>query len=93
MATSYIIPLQPGSQTIDTTLNGEVVTITITWRGDAYYMDITNANGDAIQGLRLVTGCNLLGQFEYMGYTTPLILVGEPTYDNLGTYSVLVSYE
>jgi hypothetical protein len=88
-----VIPLVAGSQKLSTTINGERVSLSIVWRGGAYFMDITNSLGDSAKGLKLTTGCNLLEQFGYMGFTTALVLLGEPTYDNLGTDCQLVSIE
>ena len=92
MATAKEIPLIVGSQKFRTAINGVPVNMVITWRGDFYTLDLTN-NVGTIRGIRLTTGCNLLEQYAHMGYTSPLVLNGEPTYSNLGIDSHLVSIE
>lgn len=73
MATVYEIPTQPNPTTQRITLNGVTYTLTLTWNefagpAGAWVLDIADANNNPIaSGLPLVTGADLLAQFEYLG--------------------------
>lgn len=61
-----------------------------------WLLDIADANGVALAcGIPLVTGCDLLGQYAYLGIVGKLYVATEgdfaapPTFGNLGTTSHL----
>ena len=96
------IPLTANPQSFETLLSGARVRITLTWRnkgGSGWVMDLDNGDGDRlISGIPLVTGCNLLEQYQHIGIPGELWVVtvsggkafDVPTYANLGTGSKLV---
>lgn len=94
MITPYEVPLSPTPQQFTISLNGAVYTLTFKWNtlGNMWVMDIGDAaNNPLAQGLPLVTGSDLLAQFEYlqigglMTVQTDNDPVAVPTFDNLGT--------
>jgi hypothetical protein len=98
----YEIPLQPGTpQTFSILLSGVTYRLTFTYRNDpggqgGWCVDIADANGNAIlSGVPLVTGANLLEQYDYLNFGGQLWVasVGDPdlppTFDSLGDDTVL----
>jgi len=62
----------------------------------AWVLDIADVSSDPIvQGIPLVTGCDLLAQYAYLGIPGQLVVQTDgspdtmPTYANLGTNSHL----
>ncbi|WP_074550758.1 hypothetical protein [Dyella sp. AtDHG13] len=97
MAT-YEIPLSGQAQSFQTTIANVTYTLTLIWRDAAseWVLDIADANGNPlVQGIPLVTGCDLLAQYGYVGFGFQLWVATDgdpdavPTYDNLGTQSHL----
>lgn len=93
----YEIPLISESQFFRIPLNGKVFVFTVIWR-DAPYMnggwvlDIADDNGNnLLQGMPLVTGEDLLAQFEYVDIGGQLFVQTDystddvPLYTNLGS--------
>ena len=104
MSTTYTIPLTTdpnNSFQCALTLNGTAYTLGffLSYNTIAGYweMTISNALTDTvlISGIPLLTGCNLLGQFEYMGLGSAYIINSDnnsndsPDDTNLGTSFVL----
>lgn len=96
MTTPYLVPLQPTPQKFAIFLAGVQYVINYKWCAPfgAWIMDISDAGGDPIvTGIPLITGSDLLGQFEYLGIGGGLIVQttsdAVPTDDNLGTTSNL----
>ncbi len=98
--TIYEVPLSPQSQVFSIALNGVTYNLTLMWRTAPapgnWVLDIADsANNPLIQGIPLVTGCDLLGQYEYLGIGGGLWVSTDgdpsaiPTYSNLGTLSHL----
>ena len=82
MANVYEIPLQPSSQSLTITINGNTYNLVLTWRYDAFILDIYNAgNVPLVTGIRVVTGCDLLAQFKYLNFGFQLVVIsdGDPT--------------
>lgn len=92
-----VIPTIPGPQQVTLALSGVLYTLTFQYRNDpgglgGWTIDIADSSGNPIiQGIPLVTGADLLGQYEYLGLDgglyvqTPNDLDVMPTFDNLGT--------
>jgi hypothetical protein len=96
------IPLVSPPQTFSVTLNQVAYELTVRWRNPgafsgetllpgAGYLDIADANGNPIvQGIPLVTGADLLAQYEYLGIGGALFVQTDydlnavPTFENLG---------
>ncbi len=99
MATAYLIPLTPQPQTFAISLGGVQYTLTVQWRAadsGGWTLDIADASGNAIvTGIPLVTGCDLLTQYAYLGFQGQLWIVTSPdptavpTYTSLGVSSQL----
>jgi hypothetical protein len=92
--TAYLVPLQATPQTLTITMNGVEYDVTVfwCWPADCWMMNIADSNGNPIlSGIPIVTGCDLLAQFEYLGFDGQLIAETDndtdavPTFNNLGT--------
>lgn len=74
MAAFFEIPLSPTPQRLRTTLNGQTYSLTFVYRGTpdglgGWVMDVADTSGNAIAaGVPLVTGADLLGQLQYLGF-------------------------
>jgi len=98
MATPYIVTLTSAQQQIQIAMGGVVYTLTVWWNteADCWVLDIADQNGkNILTGLALVTGCDLLGQYAYLGFGGSLVCQTDfqtdaiPTYENLGSNSQL----
>ncbi|MBY4728354.1 MULTISPECIES: phage baseplate plug protein [Burkholderia] len=97
MTTFYEIPLTPDPQTFTITLSSVIYRLTVQYRaagGTGWILDIADANGNAlVNGIPLVTGVDLLGQYAYLGFGGRLWVQGAvspddvPTFDDLGVGS------
>jgi hypothetical protein len=95
----YEIPLLAQPQTLTVTLLGVVYQFLVQWNVplQTWLLDISDSQGNPIvQGLALVTGVDILGQFQYLGIGGALIVqssggdpLAAPTFDNLGTTALL----
>lgn len=93
MSTPYSIPLTAQPQTFTINLAGVVYTFTLLWRKTVgWVLDIADSQGNPLlYGMPLVTGCDLLAQFKYLGIGGQLIAQttsdpdAVPTFENLGT--------
>ena len=84
----YEIPLIPKSHTAATTINGADCGLALNWNSEmaAWIMDVSDSAGNAlISGIVLVSGVDLLGQFEHVGIGAGMATDGDATYLNLGT--------
>jgi hypothetical protein len=91
---AFLIPLQPTPQQFSITLNGVDYNVRTFWckPANCWVMNIADANNNPlIFGLPLITGENLLGQFQDIipGELIVASNIGPPdavpTFDNLGT--------
>lgn len=97
--TTYEIPLTAEPQRFRITLSGVEYQLAIHWRNAAeagWVLDIADSSGAAIvNGIPLVTGCDLLEQYRHLGFVGSLWVQttadpdAAPTFDNLGTGSHL----
>lgn len=88
------IPLMPGTaQQFSITLAGVAYQLVVKWCDPAacWLLDILDQTGTAILlGVPLVTGANLLEQYQYLGIGGALVVQTDhdtnavPTFDNLG---------
>jgi predicted Zn-dependent protease with MMP-like domain len=70
MPTLYELPLAAGPQKFTVLLAEAVYQLTLRWRDPApgWVLDIADQAGNPIlQGTALVTGADLLGQYQYLG--------------------------
>jgi len=96
---NFEIPLSPSPQTFTISLSGTDYRLTVQWRnaeGAGWILDIADSGGSPIiEGIPLVTGVNLLEQYDYLGFTGVLWVQttadpdAVPTFDNLGIGSHL----
>lgn len=97
---AYEVPLSPQSQTFSISLNGSSYNLTLAWRSKdglgGWVLELADAaNNPLVQGIPLVTGCDLLGQYAYLGIGGGLWVLTDgnsltiPTYSNLGSLSHL----
>lgn len=98
--TIYEIPTVPQSSTQTISLNGTLYQIALNWCAPAacWMMNIADQNGNAIvNGVPLVTGADLLAQFEYLGIGSGIGMFVQsdndpdevPSYGSLGSTSHL----
>lgn len=95
----FEIPLSPQAQTFDITLGTKTYKLTVAWNdapSGGWVLDIADANDVPIlTGIPLVTGANLLEQFDYLDLggelqvQTDFDLNAVPTFGNLGVTSHL----
>jgi hypothetical protein len=105
----FEIPLTPAQQSMAISLNGTTYNLTFTYRDTTlgsdqvdglpvgWIMDFADQDGNLLIGaIPLVTGCNLLGQYAYLGIGGAMFVYSDgtndttPTYANLGVGSHLV---
>lgn len=91
------IPLRGVSERFGLSLpDGVALSAAVTWRnrgGAGWVLDLATSDGVAlVSGVPLVTGCDLLQQFQHLGIPGALLVLSdgadpgaEPTFDNLGT--------
>lgn len=98
MTTAYEIPLSPKPQQLSISLSGQTYILRLTWcwPAQAWALDVSDSAGNAlVSGVPLVTGADLLEQFEYLGVGGKLIVQSDasvdavPTFTNLGLRSHL----
>lgn len=95
----FEIPLSPQPQRFLIPINGTTYQLTVQWRDTdqgGWVLDIADAQGAPIvNGMPLVTGCDLLAQYAYLGFGCALTVSTDfdpdavPTFDNLGQTSHL----
>ena len=90
----YEVPLSAQPQVFNIQLAGVSYWLTLRWNviAEVWVLDIADSNQVPIlQGIPLVTGLDLLGQYRYMEFGGWLIVQTDfdpgavPTFDNLGT--------
>lgn len=96
--TAFEIPLSSTPQKFDIQLAGVTYQMTLRWNvpSQVWVLDIADNNSVRIlDGIPLVTGANLLGQYDYLGFGGALYaqtdhdINATPTFDNLGETSHL----
>lgn len=95
MASIYSIPVQEGTpQTFTVTLGGITYQMSLKYRNidqGGWTLDIADQSGNPIlNGIPLVTGCDLLAQYTHLGFGGSLVVQTSsdpdavPTFSNLG---------
>lgn len=95
----FEIPLSPNPQAFRIQLAGVTYAVQVVWRdtdGGGWVLDLaTNDGAPIVQGIPIVTGADLLEQYEYLGLGGRLEVQTDhdvdalPTYENLGQASHL----
>lgn len=94
----FEIPLVSTPQRLSVTLNGVSYNMLVKWcdPNQSWTLDILDSsNSPLVQGIPLVTGVDLLGQYGYLGIGGQLIVQTDndtdmiPTFTNLGNTSHL----
>lgn len=92
--TVFRIPLTPKPQTFNLQLGAVLYTVTARWNtfANVWVLDFADENGTPILGgVPMVTGANLLEQYDYLGFKGTLYAQNDvdptipPAFDNLGT--------
>jgi hypothetical protein len=96
---SFEIPLTPTPQLFSVQLGTTTYNMTLLWRDDpeqGWVLDIADSQDNPIvSGIPLVTGADLLAQYEYLNFGGQLIVQSDsdplsvPTFTNLGQTSHL----
>jgi hypothetical protein len=98
MSSYYEIPLTASAQSFSIALAGTTYQFTVTWNAInvSWMIDIADASGNAIvSGIPMVTGVDLLDQFDYLDFGFQLVAQTDnapdvvPSYASLGTTSHL----
>lgn len=92
---AFEIPLVPNqNQQFTVSLSGVQYSMTVRWNtpGQCWVLDIEDINANPVlEGLPLITGADLLEQYQYLGFGGQLIVQTDfdvnavPTFENLGT--------
>lgn len=91
--TAYEIPLSPEPQLFNIQLAGVTYYLTLRWNAESEAWNLDIAAQDRtplLNGLLVVTGLDLLGQYAYLGFGGMLIVQTDadpdavPTFENLG---------
>ena len=97
MQAFYTIPLKAEPQSFGITLAGKEYNLTVRWfeaPEGGWHLDIQHPDNAApiVMGIPLVTGANLLEQYESLEFGGELWVEGElpPNLENLGTTAPLV---
>jgi len=95
----YEIPLSPTPQRFSVDLSGITYQLTVKYHDvemGGWVVDVADAAGnDLVNGIPLVTGCDLLAQYEYLEFGGKLMVQTSndpdavPTWENLGEQSHL----
>lgn len=90
------IPLSPENQAFSISLAGKSFQMAVTWRAAFWCLDIMDSSGaDLIKGVPLITGADLLAQYDHLGLGFSLYVGCDnpanenPTETDLGIYSHL----
>jgi hypothetical protein len=96
----YKIPLTPVPQTFNINLADKEYRLTVRWNAaieGGWQLDIASAGkGEPIlSGIPIVTGADLLGPYEYLGFGGSLVCYSgssdaAPAFDNLGVENELL---
>ncbi len=94
MSTAYKIPLSGENETFTVSLSGTEYQFTLRWNNAAqggWMLDIDEPDdgGHIIDGIPLVTGCDLLARYRYKGFVGSLVVYADdsdaaPTEETLG---------
>lgn len=90
---AYIIPLTPGeNQEFDIPLNGVTYHLKFRWSNaqQCWSMDIEDSQRNLIlPGVPLITGCDLLEQFDYLGLKGAFVVQSTNNPDLVPSFSTL----
>lgn len=98
---TFEVPLTNAPQRITTSLGSTLYQLTVRWNVamNAWMLDIADSSGNNIvTAIPLVTGVNLLEQYDYLNFGVLLFaftdsdLDAPPTFDNLGSTGHLYFY-
>lgn len=94
MATVYEIPLNTGAQSFTVNLGGTQFKMRLIYRnavGGGWFLDMEKVDKtDAIYGIPLLIGIDLLEQYQHKGFGHLMATLesgqgGNPTYEDMGT--------
>ncbi|RSB84879.1 hypothetical protein EGT47_27690 [Burkholderia cenocepacia] len=89
----YEVPLSPQPQRFIVTLSGVDYRMTVQYRGAGgagWVLDIADADGTSlVNGIPLVTGVDLLGQYKHLGFQGRMWVQGAEDPDDTPTFADL----
>jgi hypothetical protein len=93
-STAYLIPLQPQNQEFDVSLAGVTYHLRIKWNSfsacwELYIED--SMQNPILSGVPMVTGCDLLEQYEYLGIGGAFVVQSTNNPDLVPDYATLGS--
>lgn len=93
MTTAYEIPITPATpQTFTISLAGVFYNLTVRWSTSmaAWFLDLADAyNNFLLNGVPLVTGADLLAQYEYLGIGGMLVVQSDNDLSLVPDFSTL----
>jgi hypothetical protein len=93
-STPYLIPLIPQNQELDISLNSTTYHLIIKWNGfsSAWILYIEDSQKNPLlSGIPMVTGCDLLEQYAYIGIDGAMVVQSSTDPDAVPTYADLGS--
>jgi hypothetical protein len=93
-STAYLVPLVAQNQNFDISLGGTTYHFRVYWSNasNAWVIDIQDSQqNDLITGIPLVTGCDLLEQYGYVGINGALVVQSTTDPDEVPTQTSLGS--
>lgn len=91
---AYVIPLIPANQEFDISLAGVSYHLKIKWNAfsNSWVLDIeTDQQLPIVGGIPLVTGCDLLEQYGYLGFGGAMVVQSTNNPDLVPDYNALGS--
>jgi len=91
---AYVIPLIPANQEFDISLAGVSYHLKIKWNKftNSWVLDIQDSQqNDILVGVPMVTGCDLLEQYEYLGIGGAMVVQSTNNPDLVPDYNTLGS--
>ena len=91
---AYVIPLLPQNQELDISLAGVSYHLVVRWNkfSNAWVLDIQDSQQNPIvSGIPLVTGCDILEQYAYLGFGGSMVVQSTNDADIVPSYSTLGS--
>jgi hypothetical protein len=93
-STPYLIPLIPQNQEFDISLNGTTYHLRIKWNSfsNAWILYIEDSQRNLLlSGIPMVTGCDLLEQYAYIGIDGAMVVQSSTDPDEVPDYTALGS--
>jgi len=93
-ATPYVVPLLPQNQEFDIALAGQSYHLVVRWNSfsNSWILDVEDSQRNPlVSGIPMVTGCDLLEQYQYVGIAGAFLVQSTNDPDLVPDYSSLGS--